>query len=216
MRNKSREAFRNEWKYLISTSEKEMLMLRLKPFLQPDPHAGEGGYYIRSLYFEDYWNSAYAEKEAGVLMRKKYRIRIYNNNDKFIKLERKKKFGSYSPHSLCREFYIECTCNMMRPRTIVDYERIPWILDAGTVRITFDSDVRAAIGSYDIFDPGLPALSVLEPGKLILEVKFTEMLPQLLRDVLPPPAAEFTAVSKYVLCYEKTRYMNGFEYWYET
>ena len=57
MRNKSREAFRNEWKYLISTSEKEMLMLRLKPFLQPDPHAGEGGYYIRSLYFEDYWNS---------------------------------------------------------------------------------------------------------------------------------------------------------------
>ena len=70
MRNKSREAFRNEWKYLISTSEKEMLTLRLKPFLQPDPHAGEGGYYIRSLYFEDYWNSAYAEKEAGVLMRK--------------------------------------------------------------------------------------------------------------------------------------------------
>ena len=175
-------------------------------------------------------------------MRKKYRIRIYNNNDKFIKLERKKKFGSYiykesapltreevekilkgdyafllySSHSLCREFYIECTCNMMRPRTIVDYERIPWILDAGTVRITFDSDVRAAIGSYDIFDPGLPALSVLEPGKLILEVKFTEMLPQLLRDVLPPPAAEFTAVSKYVLWYEQPRYMNGFEYWYET
>ena len=242
MRNKSREAFRNEWKYLISTSEKEMLTLRLKPFLQPDPHAGEGGYYIRSLYFDDYWSSAYAEKEAGVLMRKKYRIRIYNNNDKFIKLERKKKFGSYiykesapltreevekilkgdyafllySSHSLCREFYIECTCNMMRPRTIVDYERIPWILDAGTVRITFDSDVRAAIGSYDIFDPGLPAVSVLEPGKLILEVKFTEMLPQLLRDVLQPSAAEFTAVSKYVLCYEKTRYMNGFEYWYET
>ena len=41
MRNKSREAFRNEWKYLISTSEKEMLTLRLKPFLQPDPHAGD-------------------------------------------------------------------------------------------------------------------------------------------------------------------------------
>ena len=67
MRNKSREAFRNEWKYLISTSEKEMLTLRLKPFLQPDPHAGEGGYYIRSLYFDDYWNSAGAEKEVWKL-----------------------------------------------------------------------------------------------------------------------------------------------------
>ena len=62
----------------------------------------------------------------------------------------------------------------------------------------------------------LPALSVLEPGKLIMEVKFTEMLPQILRNLLPPQAAEFTAVSKYVLCYEKTRYMNGFEYWYDT
>ena len=25
---------------------------------------------IRSLYFDDYWNSAYEEKEAGILMRK--------------------------------------------------------------------------------------------------------------------------------------------------
>lgn len=69
----------------------------------------------------------------------------------------------------------------MRPRTIVDYEREPWIMDEGTVRITFDTDVRAAVGSYDIFDSTLPALSVLEPGKLIMEVKFTEMLPQILK-----------------------------------
>ena len=95
----------------------------------------------------------------------------------------------------------------MRPRTIVDYDRVPWIMDEGTVRITFDSDVRAAVGSYDIFDPSLPTLPVLEPGKLVMEVKFTEM---------PPHAAEFTAVSKYVLCYEKSQYLHGFEYWNET
>ncbi len=123
-------------------------------------------------------------------MRKKYRIRIYDCSDRSIKLERKKKFGSYiykesapltkeefykildgdykfllsSPYSLCREFYVECVSNLMRPRTIVDYDRVPWIMDEGTVRITFDSDVRAAVGSYDIFDPSLPTLPVLEPG----------------------------------------------------
>lgn len=175
-------------------------------------------------------------------MRKKYRIRIYNYSDRSIKLERKKKHGSYifkesapltreevekilagdyefllkSQYPLCREFYVECVSNMMRPRTIVDYDREPWIMDEGTVRVTFDRDVRAAIGSFDIFDPTLPTLPVLEPGKLVMEVKFTEMLPQIVRDILPPHVAEFTAVSKYVLCYEKTRYMNGFEYWYET
>ena len=217
--DRKKERFRNEWKYLISTSEKEVLNLRMKPLMKLDPHAETGGYLIRSLYFDDYWNSAYEEKESGVLMRKKYRIRIYNYSAESIKLERKKKFGSYiykEDAPLTKDEVQKCMSNMMRPRTIVDYEREPWIMDEGTVRITFDTDVRAAVGSYDIFDSTLPALSVLEPGKLIMEVKFTEMLPQILRNLLPPQAAEFTAVSKYVLCYEKTRYMNGFEYWYDT
>ena len=96
MRNDlSKELFRNEWKYLIGASEKELLELRMKHLLKKDPNAKGNGYMIRSLYFEDYFNSAYAEKESGVLMRKKYRIRIYDCSDRSIKLERKKKFGSY-------------------------------------------------------------------------------------------------------------------------
>ena len=78
---------------------------------------------------------------------------------------------------------------MMRPRTIVDYEREPWVMDEGTVRITFDMNVRAAVGSFDIFDATLSALPVLEPGKLVMEVKFTEFCPQLVRDMVPPCAA---------------------------
>ena len=235
------EKYRHEWKYLIDTAQKELICRRLSPFLSLDKHAKDGAYMIRSLYFDDYFNTAYEEKDAGVLQRKKYRIRIYNCSDASIKLERKKKFGSYiykeaatltkdevykildgdygfllqSTKPLCREFYVECMSNMMRPRTVVDYEREPWILDAGTVRITFDSDVRAAVGSFDIFDDTLPALPVLEPGKCVMEVKYTEFLPRFVREVLPDRASEFTAVSKYVLCYEKTEYLNSFKYWYE-
>lgn len=116
------------------------------------------------------------KKKLEFLMRKKYRILNYNYSDRSIKLERKKKHGSYifkesapltreevekilagdyefllkSQYPLCREFYVECVSNMMRPRTIVDYDREPWIMDEGTVRVTFDRDVRAAIGSFDI------------------------------------------------------------------
>lgn len=125
-------------------------------------------------------------------------------------------FLLHSRYRLCQEFYTECICNMLRPRVIVDYDREPWIMDAGTVRITFDTDVRAAVGSRDIFDSTLPALPVLEPGKLVMEVKFTEYLPQIVRNLLPPRAQELTAVSKYVLCCDKTAYMNGFAYWQET
>lgn len=156
------ETYRHELKYLISWADKAELTTRMSPVLKLDPHATNGGYFIRSLYFDDYWNTAYEEKDAGVLLRKKYRIRIYNCSDRSIKLERKKKFGSYiykeaaplthaefdailagdydfllhSPHRLCQEFYTECVCNVLRPRVIVDYDREPWIMDAGTVRVT--------------------------------------------------------------------------------
>lgn len=238
----SKERFRNEWKYLINSAEKEIICARMKSVLTLDKHAKNGGYMIRSLYFDDIWNSAYEEKEMGILMRKKYRIRIYDCSDQVIRLERKKKFGSYifkedapltreeferilegdyrflltSEYPLCREFYIECISHMMRPRVIVDYEREPWVMDEGTVRITFDKDVRAAVGGFDIFDSTLPTLPVLEAGKLVMEVKFTEFLPQIVKEIVPSSASEFVAVSKYVLCYEKTRYLNGFEYWMET
>lgn len=189
------EVYRHELKYRISYAEKAALELRLAPLLRRDAHAKPGGYRIRSLYFDDWWNSAYWEKEAGVFLRKKYRIRIYDGSDAVIKLERKKKVGSYiykedaaltreeterilrgdyglllaSPQNLCREFYVECVSYVLRPRVLVDYEREAWVLDEGTVRITFDQNVRAAVGGWDLFDPKLPTLPVLDPGTLVLE-----------------------------------------------
>ena len=91
----SKERYRHEWKYLIDMAQKELICQRLSPFLELDKHARGGGYMIRSLYFDDYFHTAYEEKDAGVLERKKYRIRVYNCSDSSIKLERKKKFGSY-------------------------------------------------------------------------------------------------------------------------
>ncbi len=244
MRNKqeNRPIYRHEMKYLISIGEKECLKARIKPVLKPDPHARTGGYTVRSLYFDDYWNRAYEEKEMGILSRAKYRIRIYDYSDRHIRLERKKKVDRYilkesapltreetekilggeygfllhSPYPLCREFYVECVSALMRPRVIVDYEREPFILDAGTVRVTFDNAVRASVLLADLFDEGLPSIQVLEPGKTIMEVKFTQFLPQIVRDILPPGASQLTAASKYVMCFEKTRYRTGFGYWEES
>ena len=91
----------------------------------------------------------------------------------------------------------------MRPKVIVDYEREPFVFDAGTVRITFDSNLRAAAATGDIFNPNLPTYDVLPYGKTILEVKFTEFFPQFIREMLPPGAQDLSAISKYVLCYEQ-------------
>lgn len=228
-----KKQFRNEWKFLISEWEADHLRQRLKPFMDIDHHAVNGEYFIRSLYFDDPWNSCYEEKMMGSDIRQKWRIRIYNYSDNKISLERKRKVGSYiqkdsAPisreeyqmilngdydfmlhHSnpLLQEFYYESTVRLYRPKVIVDYEREPFIMDEGNVRITFDKGVRAAIGSFDIFDKELPTLETLEPGTLVLEVKYTEYLPGLIKELLPLGGQEFTAVSKYVLCFEKAHFL---------
>ena len=59
--------YRHELKYRINLPEWALLRSRLPAGVQRDEHAGENGeYMIRSLYFDDYWNTAYEEKEIGV------------------------------------------------------------------------------------------------------------------------------------------------------
>ena len=223
----SQAVYRHELKYRINLPDWALLHARMAQVLQRDQNAGPAGeYHIRSLYFDDYWQSAYAEKELGVLTRRKYRLRVYNYSDWRIHLERKAKFGQYirkesapmtrdevsrlldgeyrfllsSPHNLLREFYFELTSRIMRPRVIVDYDREPFVMEAGDVRITFDKHVRAGFGAFDLFDPALPACEALPADEMIMEVKFTTFLPGVVRRLLPPKASELTAASKFVLC----------------
>jgi hypothetical protein len=219
--------WRHELKYFINQPDWLLLRSRLPAAVKPDPHVGtQGDYQIRSLYFDDYWQTAYEEKEMGILLRRKYRIRLYNYEDKVIHLERKSKYGQYiwkqsapltraetdailegqyqfllkSPHNLLKEFYFECTSRIMRPRVVVDYNREPYVMDAGDVRITFDKHVRAGMGSFQIFDPTMPTVEVLPGDTMIMEVKFTTFLPKIIKSLLPPRSSELTSASKYVLC----------------
>ena len=218
--------FRHELKYFLNWPEAELLRARLAPIMERDPHVNEDGeYLIRSLYFDDYFNSAYIEKEAGIYARKKYRIRIYNYSDSVISFERKMKHDQYiykqsakitreecdriiagdyaflekSSNPFKQELYVELQSRLLRPRVMVDYEREPFIYRAGDVRITFDKHVRGS-GFHDLFDPNLPVTDVVPRDKVVLEVKFTQFLPNVIRKVLPPKSAENSAISKFILC----------------
>ena len=233
MPENNRPLFRHELKYLINYKDKDILVKRLEGLIERDSHTKNGFYKIRSLYFDDYKNSSYEEKLMGVTNRSKYRIRVYNDSDSVIRLERKTKLANYinkksagltreetesiingnygfllkNPQPLCKELYVKCVSSVLRPRVIVDYEREPFVFRAGDVRITFDTDIRTGLLDFSIFDPDLATVTVLEPGKLVMEVKFTEFLPQIIRRALPTSASELSAVSKYVLCCEKTEYI---------
>ncbi len=232
-------AYRRELKYLISYADLALVRARIGPLLKKDRHVTEqGSYTVRSLYFDDYRNTAYNDKLQGGVERQKFRIRIYNGSDRVINLEQKTKWyshthkqsvglsrcqvgeilgGRYDGLLSCQDplyavFYHECRTKMLRPRVIIDYEREPYVMPAGTVRVTFDTHVRAVVGGWDIFDNELPTLEVLDPGLLVMEVKFTEFLPSIVQQALPQQAADFTAVSKYMLACDKTLYQRRVDF----
>ncbi len=76
---------------MISAADREIVRARLSPIMELDDHAQGGFYKIRSVYFDDYWNTAYLDKIRGVQNRRKYRIRFYNDDDSRINLNAKLK-----------------------------------------------------------------------------------------------------------------------------
>ena len=83
--------YRHEWKHEISYADLLAIRTRLRAVAESDPHAKNGSYRIRSLYFDNADDKALREKVDGVNMREKFRIRYYNGDLTVIHLEKKSK-----------------------------------------------------------------------------------------------------------------------------
>jgi len=220
--------YRHEEKYYISYADYIVLRQQLRAVMHPDPHADENGeYYIRSLYLDDMYNTAVAEKSAGVQFRHKYRIRIYNFSKTKIRFEKKIKNGQYiakesfdmtydeyqaflrgdiefllhKESPLAKEIYLSVRQARLRPIVVVDYEREPFVMDYESIRITFDKNLRSGNPSWDLFHKDLPRTSMLPPGIVVLEVKYNRALPDYLARLINGISAmQTSAISKYIIC----------------
>jgi len=83
---------RRELKYMINQGDYLILKQRLSKLFSHDSNAKkEGEYHIRSIYFETPTDKALREKIDGVNRREKFRMRMYNLNTSYIRLEKKTK-----------------------------------------------------------------------------------------------------------------------------
>ena len=219
--------YRHELKFKISNNAAEILKQKLSLILGKDKNAyySDGSYLIKSLYFDDRDSSSYYEKMDGVLYRKKYRIRMYNDVDTFIRLEKKMKHNNYTakeqmliskdiyskilngkieeienPDGLLLEFITNYKNKGLVPSVIVEYHRTAFTYPISDVRITFDSNIQSSLYNYDLFNTSYPRYIVDEPGKQVLEVKFNEILPLHIANILNDIPACREAVSKFAIC----------------
>ena len=88
---------RHELKYHINYADYMQLKAILSVIAKPDENAVEGGgYKIRSLYFDNYEDKAVVDKLSGQSAREKFRLRYYNDDISFIRLEKKSKSDRFT------------------------------------------------------------------------------------------------------------------------
>ncbi|MBQ9662062.1 MAG: polyphosphate polymerase domain-containing protein [Oscillospiraceae bacterium] len=217
--------YRHEWKHEINMADLLCIRQRLRAVAEPDPHAENGKYLIRSLYFDNSRDKALREKIDGVNLREKFRIRYYNGDPSVIHLEKKSKRSGLgtkysagltpeeaqaivngdldwmlrSERPLVQELYCKMRYQGLRPKTIVDYTREPFVYRPGNVRVTFDYDIRTGLSCTDFLNPDCVTVPAGDAA-IILEVKWDEFLPNIIRDAVWVPGRRETAFSKYAQC----------------
>ena len=232
--------YRHEWKHEINHADMLTIRQRMRAVARPDPHAVDGRYRIRSLYFDNANDKALREKIDGVNGREKWRIRFYNEDpSSVIHLEKKSRINglgtkysatlsqeeaqnivdgridwmmeetaegntihparSEAETNLLREFYCKLRYQGMRPRTIVDYMREPFVYDAGNVRVTLDYDIRTGLRCTDFLNPCCVTIPAGDAPPL-LEVKWDAYLPDIIRDAVQLKNRKVMSFSKYAQC----------------
>ena len=213
--------FRHEYKHIISAADLYMISARLDAAAKPDEHMKGDSYFVRSLYFDSHSDKALREKLDGVSRREKFRIRYYDFDDGFIRLEKKFKrdglclkssaelsrkqtdciiAGDYGflldgQNELLTEFYIKLTAEQLRPKTIVDYRRKAYVFPYGNVRVTFDYNISSSFDTDGFFDTA--AASVPASEDIVMEIKYDEFLPQVIADITQMNGRQKPAFSKY-------------------
>lgn len=217
--------YRHEWKHEINYADMLTLRTRLSAVMKRDEHAIGGIYQIRSLYFDNLSDKALREKQDGVNIREKFRIRYYNGDTSFIVLEKKSKINGLcakkscqitkeeaqkivdgnlgwmvdSGRPLCQELYSKMLSGGLKPKTIVDYTRDPFVFAPGNVRVTIDYNIRTGAFRTDFLNPETLTLPAGD-SPIILEVKWDEYLPDIIKDAVSLPGRHVTAFSKYEQC----------------
>ncbi len=219
--------YRYELKFIISDSTAALLKQQLKCVMPLDPHSvnDEYSYQIRSLYFDDPYHTNYLDKINGEEFRKKYRLRMYNFDDSFIRLECKHKdenmtykedcsvarpvaqgiidgrYGAIrTSNKFLNRFLSEAMAEKLRPSVIVDYQRLAFTYPVSEVRITFDEHLYSGRYSKDFFNPDVVTLPMFPAGQCVLEVKCNEYIPDHILAILRSVPMLRQAVSKFALC----------------
>lgn len=219
------EVFREEKKFLITLDQYYKYCAKLTQLLHSDVHGSKDGYLIRSLYFDSIDDRDFAEKEDGVELRRKIRLRIYSPDANFAKLEIKRKEGNLQKKNsiqvtreeaqelikgnysvlLQKEDEVAAECYYImnqycyRPKSVVSYNRKAFVAKENNIRVTFDHHIKASESNVDLFSKNMNENYVMNPYLVVLEVKYNHFLLGYIKDMLEECDTSELSISKYCM-----------------
>ena len=222
--------YRVEDKYACDEKMLTIIQGRLKTVLYPDKNQlDDVGYKITSVYFDDLYDTHLQDTDDGIRFREKYRIRIYNDSFRTIKLEVKYKKDSRvykksknitfeqmkqllsgqcitdespSANNTITLFNLAIKNHGLRPKVIVEYDRTAYIYDAGNVRITLDRNLRTSTDFNGFIHNNSACYSPIAERDRVLEIKYDEFLPGFIARILENGHMNRVSFSKYRICRE--------------
>ena len=217
--------YRSEWKYLLRNQELSKLKEKVSKVLELDPHTPVSGkYLIHSLYFDNYRNDSLYGNEAGLSVKYKWRIRYYGDDLTYIILEKKEKLDSGGKKKSCiltvdeyeiitngnicdlvyntdkkliKELAVDMMKNGYHPKIIIDYERIAYVEEITNIRITFDTKISASYEIDRFLENDYTKFYIMPSNMNLLEVKFDDILPSYIKNILELKNMNQTSFSKY-------------------
>ena len=217
--------FRHEYKFIITVPQSLILQERIATLMQRDSYGDErGSYEIRSVYFDDEQNTCYFQNEAGTDPRAKYRIRLLEKKIKQNGMNKKlqqdltneqyrmlvtdvlengqiglpEEFHEQPP--LVQELLLRRQTQLMVPKIIVAYDRVPFVEKAGNVRVTFDNGISSSKDFDKFFNENLHRRPIMPVGQTLMEIKFDEFIPGYIKEALEVGKLSQSTFSKYYLC----------------
>lgn len=196
-------SLRKEIKYVIPLGKALAVKEQMDRLLQRDSHCADGPYSVRSLYFDSVNNMDFAQKLAGVIDRKKVRLRIYDGDASLCKLEIKQKTDDrqqklsllvsesdarelsrgnikvlrnyFDSSETGRKAYGIMAQGLYRPVAQIEYDRLAYKYPMYDTRITLDMNVRSSESNMDLFSSDVCYTPVMRES-VVLEVKYSGKL----------------------------------------
>lgn len=196
-------SLRKEIKYVIPLGKALAVRDQLDRLLQRDSHCINGPYSVRSLYFDSVNHIDFAEKLAGVMDRKKVRLRIYDGDASLCKLEIKQKTDDrqqklslivsesdarelshgnikvlrhyFDSSEIGRKAYGIMAQGQYRPVAQIEYDRLAYRYPMYDTRVTLDMNVRSSESNMDLFSSEVCYTPVMWEN-VVLEVKYSGKL----------------------------------------